>query len=138
MTPPSTLPLMMHPALHTPIMQTLHTPVMQDVGSPVGQQGVTLHLAQADAAAEFTALDRLLGELVVGTGRADLDMNGGRGERDEILSLQLVLHHVSHPCAPPGTLPHSLLFHPQSASPAGLPHLPHTWNLSDTMWRRRW
>ena len=55
---------------------------MQDVGCPVGQQGVALHLAQSDAAAKLAALDRLLGQLVVGTGRADLDiLNGGEGRK---------------------------------------------------------
>ena len=56
---------------------------MQDVGCPVGQQGVALHLAQADAAAKLAALDGLLGQLVVGTGRADLDVNRGERGRSE-------------------------------------------------------
>jgi hypothetical protein len=33
--------------------------VVQEVGGPVGQQRIALHLAEADAAAELAALDRL-------------------------------------------------------------------------------
>ena len=45
---------------------------MENVGCPMGQKRVTLHLAQADASAEFAPLNGLLGQLVVGAGGADL------------------------------------------------------------------
>ena len=38
--------------------------VVQEVGGAVGQQRVALHLAEADAAAELAALDRLTRERV--------------------------------------------------------------------------
>ncbi len=46
--------------------------VVEDVRGAVRQQGVALHLAQPDAAAELAALDGLLGERVVGPRGADL------------------------------------------------------------------